>query len=216
MSLHLLHVQRPTLTSLHSTAFFNPPSPLPPLLFLGVSNFSIQKLKILLGSPSLRIKPCVVQVEGHPYWPNQDLIDFCTKQDIKITCYAPLGSPDSEAMEKRDPDSSTPLTDKTIVEIAERMSKNPGQVLIRWAIQRGCCVLPKSVHEGRIKTNFEVFDWALSTDDMATLSTLPHREKMVGGSFLVAKNQGGEGAKEGDDRDDRPYPTLLDLWDEET
>lgn len=88
-----------------------------------------------------------------------------------------------------------------MAEVAAKLGKSPAQVLIRWAIQRGCSVLPKSSNPQRIAANLEVFDWAIPEEEVARLNALPvPHTRVVDGSFFL--NPAG------------PYCTLQQLWDE--
>ncbi|GLC35191.1 hypothetical protein PLESTM_000289300 [Pleodorina starrii] len=165
---------------------------------IGVSNFSIKKLERLMTSA--RIKPAVVQVESHPYWRNEALRGWCAERGIHLTAYSPLGSPDSATIVKRAEDTPTPLREALVAEVASKMGKDAGQVLIRWALQRGTSALPKSVKPERIRSNLDVFDWEIPADLYDKLSHLPHQQRMVDGNFWI--NPAG------------PYRTLQDLWDE--
>lgn len=166
---------------------------------IGVSNFSIEKTERLIRGA--KIKPAVLQVEAHPYWRNQALFDWATSQGIHVTAYSPLGSPDSAGIVKRREDCPVLLQDNTVAGIAERIGKNAGQVLIRWAVQRGTSVLPKSVNPSRIRSNLDVFDWELTQEDFEALSSLEPQMRMVPGDFWIDPKNG-------------PYKTLADLWDE--
>ena len=165
---------------------------------LGVSNFSVAKLKDIQRYARVPISVC--QCECHPRFRNDELVAFCAASNIHFTAYSPLGSPDSADIFKRG--SSVALMDMPEVkEVAQRTGKNVGQVLIRWALQRRphSSVLPKSVSEARIKGNAEVVGWALSDADMAVLNALRPQTRMVhGGLFLSPAG---------------PYKTMKDLWD---
>lgn len=165
---------------------------------IGVSNFSIKKLEALISTA--RITPAVNQVEAHPYWRNEALRAWCAARGIHLTAYSPLGSPDSAAMLKRAEDAPTPLKDETVGAIAQQLAKSPAQVLIRWAVQRGTSVLPKSVQPQRIAANLDVFDWEIPAEAYDKLSALPYQARQVEGALWI--NPAG------------PYRTLADLWDE--
>jgi Aldo/keto reductase family len=92
------------------------------------------------------------------------------------------------------------MDDPLVQGIASKVGKTPAQVLIRWAVQRGTSVLPKSTNTGRIAANSAVWDWTLDTTDVAALSSVVYQQRMVNGGFLLSA-QG-------------PYVTLQDLWDE--
>ncbi|KXZ56565.1 hypothetical protein GPECTOR_1g507 [Gonium pectorale] len=164
---------------------------------IGVSNFSIVKLERLLKKA--RIVPAVVQ--AHPYWRNDALRRWAADRGIHLTAYSPLGSPDSAAITKRDEATvRSPLKDEVVAQAAQALGKSPAQVLIRWAVQRGTSVLPKSVQPGRIRSNLDVFDWEIPADLYDKLCSLEYQHRMVDGGFFISP-QG-------------PYRTLQDLWDE--
>eukprot|EP00735_Rhodelphis_limneticus_P015281 TRINITY_DN9483_c0_g1::TRINITY_DN9483_c0_g1_i1::g.265::m.265 TRINITY_DN9483_c0_g1::TRINITY_DN9483_c0_g1_i1::g.265 ORF type:complete len:333 (+),score=65.65,sp/Q84TF0/AKRCA_ARATH/49.84/5e-102,Aldo_ket_red/PF00248.16/3.3e-59,Sigma70_r4/PF04545.11/5.4e+02,Sigma70_r4/PF04545.11/1.4e+02,Sigma70_r4/PF04545.11/6.2 TRINITY_DN9483_c0_g1_i1:46-999(+) len=162
---------------------------------IGVSNFSQKKLQALLNVA--KIPPAINQVEVHPLFRQDALIEFCASKGIHVTAYSPLGSPDRPSKTEQDP---TLLEHPTVLEIAQRMGKTPAQILIRWAIQHGTSVIPKSVTPDRIKSNLDVFAWQLSDQDYHMLSTLPNQQRMILGTYFV----GGVGGPQ----------TTAELWDE--
>lgn len=135
---------------------------------IGVSNFSVNNIKQLLAAPSTTVVPAANQVELHPLLPQDDLIEFCHKNNILIEAYSPLGSTESPLFE-----------DSTIVEIARKYGVQPAQVLINWAIKRNYVVLPKSVTPSRIISNLKEFD--LSSEDVERIHQLSriHGEKRI-------------------------------------
>lgn len=140
---------------------------------IGVSNFTPPQLIDLFSYA--KILPAVLQVEMHPYLQQRRLLEFCQYRDIAVTAYSPLGSAaNSEA-------KGLPilLDDPVIGRIAGEHGKTPSQVLIRWAIQRGTIVIPKSVHPARIKENIDVFDFELSDDDMGAIAGLERHLRFV-------------------------------------
>ncbi|KAH1256810.1 NADPH-dependent aldo-keto reductase, chloroplastic [Glycine max] len=112
---------------------------------IGVSNFSSKKLQDLLDIA--RVPPAVNQVELHPGWQQQKLHAFCESKGIHLTGYSPLGSPGVL--------KSDILKNPVVIEIAEKLGKTPAQVALRWGLQTGHSVLPKSTNESRIKGNFD-------------------------------------------------------------
>ncbi|KAI8483823.1 Alcohol dehydrogenase [NADP(+)], partial [Branchiostoma belcheri] len=131
---------------------------------IGLSNFNSKQISEILTVA--RIKPSVLQIESHPYLPQHELIDFCRRHDIVVTAYGPLGSREYRF---RNSDVPSLLEDSRVVAIAERHKKTPAQVLIRFHIQRGVVVIPKSATPSRIRENSQVFDWLLTDEDMEVL-----------------------------------------------
>ncbi|KAJ1969731.1 hypothetical protein IWQ62_000433 [Dispira parvispora] len=129
---------------------------------IGVSNFSISQLKPLLEHATIR--PAVLQIECHPYCPNNELLAFCKNHGIHVTAYSPLGSI-SEPRVREDP---------VVEQIAKETGRTPAQVLIAWGLQRGTSVLAKSVTPSRIEENFDD-KFTLSRQQMDRISGITTR-----------------------------------------
>ena len=127
---------------------------------IGVSNFTIDHLIEL--EHKFGVIPVVNQVEFPRYHYQKDLLDYCVSKNIIIEAYSPL------VHAKR-------MDEVRLVAISEELGKTPAQILIRWAIQRGMIVLPKSVNENRIIENFAVFDFDISDSVMKRLDDLDER-----------------------------------------
>jgi methylglyoxal/glyoxal reductase len=124
---------------------------------IGVSNYSIRDLNELLHKSD--IVPAVNQVEFHPFLYQEELLGFCKNNKIQLEAYSPL------TRGKR-------LNHPNILDLAKKYEKTPAQVLIRWSLQHDILVIPKSIHEARIKENSQVFDFQLEPKDMKLLDSL--------------------------------------------
>ena len=123
-------------------------------LSIGVSNFTIRHLTELLSQAETT--PAVNQVEFHPYLYQRELLNFCLARKILVEAYSPLTSGER-------------LNDPKLIALARRYQKSTAQILIRWAIQHGVVVIPKSANPERIRENAQVFDFEISTEDMRAL-----------------------------------------------
>ncbi|KAK3112091.1 hypothetical protein LTR53_011986 [Teratosphaeriaceae sp. CCFEE 6253] len=143
---------------------------------IGVSNFGIRHFEKLLNDSSCKTTPAVNQIELHPNCPSPKLIDYCKSKGIHCTAYSCLGS------------TNSPLAkDQTLAKLAEAKGKTVAQVLLVWGLQRGTSVIPKSVTESRIQSNFELDGVSLTDDEMKQLSSLPDRFKVCGDAWLPVK-----------------------------
>jgi len=124
---------------------------------IGVSNFGVDDLEQLLATAT--VAPVVDQVQFSPYEYRTALLDAAGEHQIALEAYSPLGT-------------GRHLTSDEVARIAQRHGRTPAQVLIRWCIERGIPVIPKSTHRERIAENAEVFDFALTAEDIAELDGL--------------------------------------------
>ncbi|EOY07420.1 NAD(P)-linked oxidoreductase superfamily protein [Theobroma cacao] len=160
---------------------------------LGVSNFSSKKLQDLLEVA--RVPPAVNQVECHPSWQQTKLRELCKSKGIHLSGYSPLGSPGTTWLK------SEVLKLPILNMVAQKLGKTPAQVALRWGLQMGHSVLPKSTHEERIKENFDVFDWSIPEDLFAKFSEIEQARLVRGNSFAHETLS--------------PYKSVEELWDGE-
>ncbi|KAK8632955.1 hypothetical protein V6N13_013811 [Hibiscus sabdariffa] len=131
---------------------------------IGVSNFSEKKLRDLLELA--RITPAVNQVELHPVWQQPKLHEFCNSKGIHLSGYSPLGSQAGENVRKK-------VLDNPFVKwVAQEVGKSAAQVALRWGLQMGHSVLPKSISEARLKENLDVFNWSIPQEFLPRFSLI--------------------------------------------
>lgn len=130
---------------------------------IGVSNFYPDRLVDICSFA--RIKPHVNQVETHPHNQQIEAQEWMEKYGVQMEAWAPFGEGRGGL-----------FTNKTIAKIATKYNKTVAQVILRWELQRGIVVIPKSVHKERMKENLDVFDFELSAEDMAVMATLDKKE----------------------------------------
>jgi diketogulonate reductase-like aldo/keto reductase len=133
---------------------------------IGVSNFMVEHLTALLDRAT--VVPAVNQIELHPYFQQRDVEAFCVEHGILTQAWSPIGG----ITFYRDGEHTSTLEDPVIVDIARTHGKSPAQVMLRWGIQHGRSVIPKSVRPARIAENFDVFDFELSADEVAAIDGL--------------------------------------------
>ncbi|KAF2890769.1 hypothetical protein ILUMI_15404 [Ignelater luminosus] len=141
---------------------------------IGVANFSIRQLQLLLRGAS--IKPVLNQIECHPYLNQESLVSFCKSNGIAVTCYSPLGSPDRPWVKMGEP---ILLQDPKLKEVGEFYFKTPAQVALRYQVQRGNIVIPKSVTPARLKHNLEIFDFKLSCEHMEEIDSMDRGKRYL-------------------------------------
>lgn len=134
---------------------------------IGVSNFPLMLLHDLVNQ--VRIPVSCNQIEVHAYYIRESLVNYCLSRDVCVTAHTPLGG---GAAQKDQWHVQIPLDDPVVHKIAEATGKSPAQVLLRFLLQRGIVVLPKSIKPHRMVENISLFDFALSDEDMAALMAL--------------------------------------------
>jgi diketogulonate reductase-like aldo/keto reductase len=124
---------------------------------IGVSNFDPDELDQVLARAT--VAPVVDQVHFNPSAYRKALLDACTERGVTLEAYSPLGT-------------GAQLHDQVVASIAGRRGRSAAQILLRWCVQRGIPVITKSTHRERIAQNAQIFDFELSTNDMAELDAL--------------------------------------------
>jgi 2,5-diketo-D-gluconate reductase A len=128
---------------------------------IGVSNFQVDHLERLASETDT--VPAVNQIELYPYFQNREVTAHCEEHGIAVEAWSPLAQGEI-------------LEDATIGEIGEKLGRTPAQVVLRWHIQRGFIVFPKSVTPERIRENFQLFDFELDESDVARIDELDRGE----------------------------------------
>ena len=136
---------------------------------IGVCNYNSGLLNDLMSYAA--IKPAELQIESHPYLTQERLIRLAKSYGIAVTTFSPLGALSYFELEMADAIESV-ITQKIITDTAEKHGKTPAQVVLRWGVQRDCTIIPKSSRVERLKENIEIFDFALSEQEMADISAL--------------------------------------------
>jgi 2,5-diketo-D-gluconate reductase A len=129
---------------------------------IGVSNFQPHHLRTLFGASEVR--PAVNQIEVHPYLANDEARTFGAEHEIVTEAWAPIAK-------------GKVSDDPAIKEVAESLGRTPAQVTLRWHVQRGDVVFPKSVTRSRVEENFAIFDFELDESQMAAISGLDRGER---------------------------------------
>ena len=129
---------------------------------IGVSNFQVEHLERLAAETDT--VPAVNQIEVHPYFVNEAVREYGQKHQIKTEAWSPIAQGEV-------------LDDDTITQIAEKVGKSAAQVVLRWHLQRGDIIFPKSVTPSRIEENFQIFDFELDADDVDKITALDKGEE---------------------------------------
>lgn len=132
---------------------------------IGVSNFNQSHLERLAAVA--KVRPAINQIESHPYFNNQALINACFRQGIAVEVWSPLGG-----------NGSNLLKDEVLGELARKYGRSTAQIVLRWDIQRNVVVIPKSAHRERIVSNMALFDFELSEEDMRAIDALDKNQRV--------------------------------------
>ncbi len=130
---------------------------------IGLSNFHDDSLKKILDI--CKIKPSINQIELHPYAQRKDVVEDCKKHDIKIEAWYPIGHGNKDLIDN-------PVFSK----LAQKYNKSNAQIILRWHIQEGYIIFPKSTNPKHIKENIEIFDFNLSDEEMEEIRKLDRKK----------------------------------------
>ena len=136
---------------------------------IGVCNFNCQLLRDLLSYCKLR--PEVLQVESHPYLTQEKLLRFAEQEQIACMAFSPLGAQSYFSLGMAGEEEAV-MEEAVVRELASRHGKSPAQVLLRWGVQRGTAVIPKTSRPERLRENLDIFDFELAADEMAAIGSL--------------------------------------------
>jgi len=126
---------------------------------LGLSNYAVEDYQELMADPRVQVPPVVNQIEVNPFLYRKDTLAYFQGENVAIQSYRALR--DGKAFEH-----------PTVVAIAQKLNRSPAQVLGRWCLEKGCVYIPKSVQKQRMEENAQVFDFALSAEDVHHLDAL--------------------------------------------
>ncbi|XP_070557272.1 aldo-keto reductase family 1 member B1-like [Ptychodera flava] len=132
---------------------------------IGVSNFNEKQIERVLHVA--KHKPVNNQIELNPYFIRQQLVSFCQSKGIVVTSYSSLGAPDKAS--EGGPDI---LSDPVVKAMGEKYNRSPAQILLRYPVNRGCAVIPKSLNPEHMKENMKIFEFELSAEDVKSLDDL--------------------------------------------
>ena len=136
---------------------------------IGVCNYNSALLMDLMSYA--KIKPAMLQIESHPYLTQQRLIEQAKNFGIEVTAFSPLGALSYLELDMADKTESV-LEQEVVIAAAKRLSKTPAQVVLRWGVQRGNAIIPKSTKLARLIENISIFDFELSDVEMEAISAL--------------------------------------------
>ena len=141
---------------------------------LGISNFDANDEVFNEIMEKSTIKPAVLQMECHPYAQRMEMRKKAAKYGIQVECWYPLGGAQSQGLLLRDP---------VIKKIAEAHGKSPAQIILRWHIQEGFSVIPGATNPDYIKENIQIFDFALTDEEMQQMRSLNKEQRIFNASM---------------------------------
>ncbi len=136
---------------------------------IGVSNFGTTMLRDIMSYA--KVPPAMLQIELHPYLTQEKLVRFCRESNIAVTGFSPLGAQSYFSLNMANADEAV-IEQDVVKSIARQHDRTPAQVVLRWGIQRGNAIVPKSSHVDRLRENLSLFDFKLSDDEMRSIDGL--------------------------------------------
>ena len=141
---------------------------------IGVCNLNISALREVLASCSIR--PAVHQIELHPYLTQPRQLRYCAQENIAVTAFSPLGAPSYLSLGMAT-SAENVLADPVLTRIATTHNRTPAQIALRWGVQRGCSVIPKTASPARLAENLALFDFTLSAAEMTAIDGLDRHRR---------------------------------------
>ena len=141
---------------------------------IGVSNFGCSLLRDLLSQA--RIRPAVLQIESHPYLVQSKLVRYCQQESVAVTAFSPLGAGSYVPLGMATYEQSV-LNEPRIIGIAKKHGKTPAQIVLRWGVQRGTAVIPKTSRPERLKENIDIYNFELSDEEMKQVASLDRHQR---------------------------------------
>ena len=136
---------------------------------IGICNMTCTMMREILNF--CEIKPSVLQVELHPYLTQEKLLRFCKEKEIAVTGFSNLGSQSYVGIGMATKSDSV-LDQQCVIDIAAKHNKSAAQVVLRWGVQRGHAIIPRTSKVERMPQNLNLFDFTLADDEMAAISAL--------------------------------------------
>ena len=164
LDLYLIHWPNPDVPMLQTFDALRHLRELGKVRDIGVSNFQTHRMR-----QAINISPHPIannQIELHPLLYQRDLIELCHENGVTVTAYAPMAR-------------GRVFEDDILREVGEDYDRSPGEVSLRWLLQKGCIVIPRSSQEEHLRQNMEVYDWGLSTTDVARIDAIGMQQRVV-------------------------------------
>ncbi len=152
---------------------------------IGVSNFKKSRLQMLADNAT--IPPAVNQVECHPCLPQRQLLEYCKKEGIVLTAYAPLGSGDRPQKTRTEGEEAEILELPIVTELAAEAGISRAQLLLAWGLARETCIIPKSTQKSRIKENLAATEISIAPEIIQRLNSVDKRRRLISGAFFCGE-----------------------------